>query len=595
MSKLPDMVYSDRIRKTTQIKFAGLRHHANCTDGEIYDMSNLSTELYPVLSVRKARSKTVACNDKIRQIYADNGALLQVGQHAVYYNGWQIADASGDENTYFARLGDRVLLMPDKKLLNLKYPILGTVATESDLQNLPNEPERFDAMAVYASQGHFNIYVYDGETWVCNGWFDEPVETAIVSERATIKNGELYGQTATANTIQIDADYEYITDVTRLKEGDAVRISGMVTEPRNNKTAIIREIGKGENGKCELRFSDYCFYIPQDAESYDEYNIVLERSMPDVDFLFEHGNRLWGAKGKEIFACKQGDPTNWNVFDGLSTDSWYVEVQSRGELTGGISYGYPRFFKEGSLITVYGSIPSAFQTNESKLAGLQAGAQKSVAVVNGLLFWLSERGVMIYDGSDTYLQDQVFGEWELTKAIAQADATRYYLAANVDTADGTKHKAVFCYDTNRGLWTKENGYEQDIICMTNDGGTVYALVEGSRDVIALSGEGSYPFETTVESYLEFGDFTDDSPNRKTVNKLQLRLELEENARVCVYIRYDNELQPVWIETLEGAKKRSVYLPVRPRRCDHYRLILTGEGQWKLYSLSKEYCIGSELR
>ena len=67
--------------------------------------------------------------------------------------------------------------------------------------------------------------------------------------------------------------------------------------------------------------------------------------MPELDFLCENENRLWGCKGDTIYASKLGDPFNWNVFDGVSTDSYAVDVGSAGDFTGCFAYrGYPVFF-----------------------------------------------------------------------------------------------------------------------------------------------------------------------------------------------------------------------------------------------------------
>ena len=66
-----------------------------------------------------------------------------------------------------------------------------------------------------------------------------------------------------------------------------------------------------------------------------------------MDFICENENRLWGCKEDTIYSSKLGDPFNWNVFDGLSTDSYAVNVRIDGDFTACCSYlGYPVFFKE---------------------------------------------------------------------------------------------------------------------------------------------------------------------------------------------------------------------------------------------------------
>lgn len=48
-------------------------------------------------------------------------------------------------------------------------------------------------------------------------------------------------------------------------------------------------------------------------------------------------------------------------------------------------------------------------------------------------------------------------------------------------------------------------------------------------------------------------------------------------------------------TLTADAKRSYYLPIIPRRSDHYRLKLTGTGGCRIYSLVRETYSGSELK
>ena len=106
-------------------------------------------------------------------------------------------------------------------------------------------------------------------------------------------------------------------------------------------------------------------------------------------------------------------------------------------------------------------------------------------------------------------------------------------------------------------------------------------------------EGAEP-ETPLRSMVEFGDFVDGDPNMKGIGKLQIRTQLDAGAEVRILIQYDSD--GVWREVyvMKATKKRSFYLPVIPRRCDHLRLRLEGVGQWKLYSLVREAYSGSEL-
>ena len=97
-------------------------------------------------------------------------------------------------------------------------------------------------------------------------------------------------------------------------------------------------------------------------------------------------------------------------------------------------------------------------------------------------------------------------------------------------------------------------------------------------------------------WAEFGDFVENSPNKKGVSKLQVRLELDEGAEVQALIQFDSDGEWRKVNGVLGeGPKRSYYLPIIPRRGDHYRLRLEGRGGCRVYSLVREYYTGSELK
>ena len=103
-------------------------------------------------------------------------------------------------------------------------------------------------------------------------------------------------------------------------------------------------------------------------------------------------------------------------------------------------------------------------------------------------------------------------------------------------------------------------------------------------------------EGSIQWMAEFCDFTDESPNRKGLSKLQIRLELDPGSTVDVWLQFDSDGRWHKVrQTLGEGKKRSCYLPIIPRRADHYRLKLTGTGGCRIFSLTREFYVGSELR
>ena len=60
--------------------------------------------------------------------------------------------------------------------------------------------------------------------------------------------------------------------------------------------------------------------------------LSVTRSVPQLDFVMEANNRLWGVSNQDntIYACKLGDPTNWNYYQNTTMDSYYAEQGTYG-------------------------------------------------------------------------------------------------------------------------------------------------------------------------------------------------------------------------------------------------------------------------
>lgn len=536
--KLPSMRYADGITKGQQVQFGGLNHNLAAGDGELWDMKNLTSDYYPLLATRAQRLLYRTMTGAPGGLFSWDG-LAWVDGTGFYYGSVRRGDVSEGQKS-FAALGAYIVIFPDKAYYN----------------TLTGEFGRLEA-----------------EWW---------------GESLTFTNGLLYEEEADANCIQCSgvnwADY--------FRAGDAVTIEGCTRHPENNKTPIIREIDGDK-----MYFYEFVFALDggEGSTPYTETGeLAIRRTVPDMDYLCENENRLWGCKGDTIYASKPGDIFNWNVYDGLDSDSYATDTGSAGSFTGCISYlGYPVFFKEEYIFKVYGSIPSNFEVMKSATLGVSEGSAGSLAIAGEILFYLSRAGVMAYSGGIPQPIGGAFGMERHRNAAAGSDGLKYYISMQDES--GAYHLHV--YDAQRGLWHTED--ETHATHFARWGGNLYFL--NSKGEIWITGNIQQPpTEATAEGAVpwaaEFGDFTDESPNKKGVSKLQLRLELDEGATVECFLQFDTDGQ--W-QRVNGALgegvKRSYYLPIIPRRGDHYRLKLTGSGGCRIYSLVREYYTGSELK
>ena len=423
----------------------------------------------------------------------------------------------------FAALGDRLLIWPDKKAWS---PGDGLVSLESS-----------------------------------------------VTASCTFTDGTYAGEPAEGNTLRAaDGSFDWGA---YFNVGDAVTVSGS-SHGENDQTIIIREI-HGE----ELRFYENSF--TNDSTAAD---ITVARTVPDLDWLCVNENRVWGCKGDTIYASKLGDPRNWNVFDGLSTDSWTWDTGTAGDFTGCVSFlGYPCFFKERQIFKVYGDRPANFEPMGAPDLGVMAGCGRSLAVANETLFYLSRVGPMAYAGGVPRPIGTELGE-RLREGVGGSDGLRYYLSAK----GGSGASRLYVYDALRQLWHIQDETEALEFAPGAAGSVECLTAAGTLWTTDASAAGTA--EGAVSWYAELGDYTRQSPKRKGLSKLLLRLEPGTGSSVTVLIRYDGRGDWETAATITGAGKGSRYLPVIPRRCDHFRLRLAGTGPCLLHSLTVESYEGS---
>lgn len=358
------------------------------------------------------------------------------------------------------------------------------------------------------------------------------------------------------------------------RAGDAVTISGCTSLTANNKSVIIRSVSGNV-----LTFYENTFTAGE-----EEGTVKLERVVPDMDVICESNYRLWGAKGNTIYGSKYGDPLNFNVFDGLTSDSYYIDVGSDGEFTGAISYSsHMCFFKENTLHKLYGSKPSNFQLVTSQVHGVQAGSERSMCIINETLFYKGVGGVYAYNGGVPELVSEKFGTVRFSEACATSDGERYYISMRNGE---TWHLLV--YDILRNVWLRED--DTPCLDMAFYDGHVYLLCEDGC-IYKIDPEAS---RAEIDWSMTLCPFTETINEKKGYSKFHVRLELAAGAWLSVEIKRDNA--PVWqkVYTTHNERARTISVPILPERCDSVEVRLSGKGECLIRTFVREFFVGSDV-
>lgn len=323
-------------------------------------------------------------------------------------------------------------------------------------------------------------------------------------------------------------------------------------------------------------------------------NAVIERKCPDLDFVVESNNRLWGcyrgtsSDGKilnEIYCSKQGYLWNWYDYRSTSAGAWTASVGSDGDFTGAIVYGgSPWFFKENCVHRIYGSMPSDYQISTTQLRGVQKGSGKSICVLNEALIYKSSEGVMMCDGSIPYSISEALGKLKYKNAVACGYENKYYISMQ----DKNDIWHLFVYNTNTQMWHKEDNIKIDYFCKTNDD---LMFISNNKLMSVSSGKGID--EDNFDWFIETGNIGYSYSDNKYIGRMLLRIGKPVESRVNVLIRYDDMTSWIPIAKINGFGTKTHNIPIIPQRCDHFALRIEGQGECKIYSLSKVIEIGSD--
>ncbi len=600
--RFPMLRETSQYREMTTV-FGGYNHQISCQEGQFYDMKNMTSSYYPVLSPRKNRgivrqfTNPQGILDKEDLWWIDNNILYKNGE-AITLEGVTLSD---EAPKIIAKMGAYVVIMPDKVWINTnnKNGDYECGYMENKVELAEGTPISF---SICEASGKIIDY-HDADYYKSN-----PDKLTDGSYMMTVNsNGKpslkVYSATTsiwmTVASTYVQIHSEGIGKGFDKEDGVKITINKTNTGGLDNIFVNEEDDGTRSINTYIMDKDDNNITIPGiisgKIEDLSDISLIVERKVPEMSYITECNNRLWGCSkdGHEIYCCKLGDVKNWNLFKGSSMDSWAATIGSDGQFTGAITYlGYPIFFKEDSLIKIAVSATGAHQTKETRCRGVQNGSYASLIVLNEVLYYKSSKSVCGYNGSLPYSISDELGEISYQNAVGGAIGDKYYISM----CDNKGEYSMFVYDTKNGIWCKEDNTRAYAFCSYRD--DLYYIDYKDNKMKSVGGSLLYDvpeksIEGRVDWFAESGPIGYSSPDNKYVGRINIRITLEFGTNVDLFIQYDSNGEWEHKYNMSGTGTRTHSIPIIPKRCDHFRYKIVGKGACKIHSITKTIEEGSD--
>lgn len=620
--QLPTLNIISQTQKTIS-KFYGYNHNPEIGEGELYDMENLTSDYYPMLASRRARKYVVLTDDtEVEDMTATGYVLYRTNGNKPYTHTFKdLTWESGNAN-HLVTFGAYVLIFPDAKYYNTADGTYGDMTTTTTVTVNYDTSTKDGTQLVLRRR--YPDGVLPAGTYIVGGT-GSPVIDMLWIDGTTYKRCVYVDSDGNAEwqETQLYSSFDLTGIGVGISAGESISISG----------TAFAVTGTSYDGEYTVIAAGDDYIAVEELKAHgvaqNSGEITVKTFIPDMDFVIECQNRLWGCKYgmvggemiNEVYASKLGSFKAWRTYAGISTDAWAASIGHEGVWTGAIAYdGYPIFFKADRLYKIYISSVGAHQIKEIVCDGVAEGSSRSLAVVDNILYYFSNVGVMVYDGTQPTSIFSSFGPvgtWRYEWGRAAGFNSKYYinLTEIYDTVidgeeyTGAQRQLLFIYDTKRGLWHREYigefvsalGVYKNVSLIAKAsvkpaGGEAYEdriySLNGSEVLPDIGGD-TYT-ESPVPWWFETGVMGYSTVPQKYIARIVIRMQLPVGSEANVYIEYDSSGKWEKKAHIKGRGLNSFDIPIIPRRCDHFRLKMDGKNEIKIYTISRIEETGSEI-
>ena len=318
--------------------------------------------------------------------------------------------------------------------------------------------------------------------------------------------------------------------------------------------------------------------------------LTVRRYVPEMDFVCECGNRLWGCKYgmvngetvNAVYGSALGDFKSWNSFQGLASDSYAASRGSDGAFTAAQPYlGSVLFFKEHCIERLYIAQNGAHQIVTLECDGVAKGSHRSPAMIGGVLYYHGCGGVYAFDGSLPRLLSEALGDFRGSDGVGGALDEVYYLSVK----DGDGERCLLTLDTRRGIWHQQD--DLNVLRFARRGSELFAMTD--REIVAMKGSVGSREPGDVIWCVQTNPIGIGRDGERYLSRVEVELEAAYGAAAGVGVSYDGGETWHHCGTVEGyGCLRRATVAVRAVRAAHLKLRLAGVGNCTVHAIHAIY-------